>query len=101
MKEFTNEQLLKLHNAGASIETLMVATGVKEQRIKTLLRYEANRQKHLLEKEAEARAVRELLSSVVVKINADWSKNDLFDYLEPRLKAIGWTGLTQIMVRSK
>ena len=86
MKEFTNEQLLRLHTAGASVETLASVAGIKEQRLKTILR----REKYHAEREVEIAKANILaidtLNLIYAKINANWVKDDLLEFLEPRIR---------------
>jgi len=88
MKEFTNEQLLRLHKAGASVETLASAAGVKEQRIKVLLRQEADRQECLHRQKEADHLTQILFTHVVAKLNADWSKDDVLDFIKPHMEKI-------------
>ena len=86
MKEFTNAQLLQLYTAGVSVETLASVAGIKEQRIKTILRLE----KYRAEREVEIAKANILaidtLNLIYAKINANWVKDDLLEFLEPRIR---------------
>ena len=86
MKEFTNAQLLQLYTAGVSVETLASVAGIKEQRIKTILRLEKYRAEREVEIAKANMLAIDTLNLIYAKINANWVKDDLLEFLEPRIR---------------
>lgn len=86
MKEFTNAQLLQLYTAGVSVETLASVAGIKEQRIKTILRLEKYRAEREVEIAKANMLAIDTLNLIYAKIKANWVKDDLLEFLEPRIR---------------
>ena len=86
--DITKEQLVRIADAGASMEVLCAVTGLKEQRIKTIIRQQRYVAKRELDFRAADKLARDTLSLTYAKIDAGWGREDLLEFLAPRLKEI-------------